>query len=193
MKATPLFLSSFLLGLIIAGVYLLAHNPVSKGFAPLIIPEDTATSSMEEVKIVRFNPEGQRQEFFSMTAWRYYPDTATTVIDHPELLLYKNNLPIWKIAATEGIGYHSDTHRISMVTLQKNVHLLRLLDTETPFWQLETDVLHLSPQEAQTDALVTLNGPGKTMIKTQGAWADLVTGDIKLLHNVKGKYDLEAF
>jgi LPS export ABC transporter protein LptC len=193
MKTAPLFLSSFLLGLIIAGVYLLAHNPVSSRFPPLVIPQDTATSSMEEVKILRFNPAGQRQEFFSMAAWRYYPVTETTVIDNPELLLYKNNLAIWKIAAAEGIGYHSDTHRISMITLQNNVHLLRLSELETPFWKLETEVLHLSPKEAQTDALVTLNGPGKTMIKTQGAWADLVTGDIKLLHNVKGKYDLEAF
>lgn len=190
MKATPLFISSFLLGLLIAGVYLLAHNQMGNRFAPLIIPTNIATSSMKDVEIVRFNTEGTPQEHLSMDAWRYYPDTATTIINKPELTLYHNNLPIWKIAAFEGIGYHSETHRIGTITLQQDVRLFRFSGTDKPSWQLDTEVLHLSQKEAKTDALVTLIGPGKTIVQTKGAWADLNTGDIKLLSKVKGQYDV---
>lgn len=158
MRSAPLFVSSFLLGLIIAGVYLLAQTSVSNDFSPLIIPKNTATASMQEVQLIRFNTNGEKEALISMAAWFYYPDSGTTVIEHPEIMLYAHNDAIWRVAAQQGIVYHLDPTHFSKITLQKDVHLVHLSDQNTPEWQLTTNVLDLIPTSDMKLQEITTQG-----------------------------------
>ncbi len=176
------------LGLLVLGYFLLPT-------AALLLPKTSRFPDtwVSKALVHRFDEKGQLEQQLSMDSWIHYSDN-TIRMENLDLKIYHQTLLLWHAGAEEGSGYQSgqDISWTNQLTLKKSVTMTRFLPTQAQVWRLNTDELQLTPDEAYTDALALLTGPGQTFIQSTGARVNLHTGDIQLLSEVKSHYDIST-
>ncbi len=144
---------------------------------------------MSEVKVWNYTEEGHLKHYISANYWAYIPETASSRLTAPHLIVYKPDQTIWKIDAERGNVKQPNIGRIDQVELLGGVVLERpSTQTEAPI-KVETQVIRYQPkkQYAETDEFITLTKPDLKITGT-GMRAFLDKSFVELLHNVKTSY-----
>jgi lipopolysaccharide export system protein LptC len=142
-------------------------------------------SFVEGVTVVQMDQFGNvADEFHAPMMW-HYSDDNTTDIDSPEITLYKDNQPPWKITAVRGRVNGNN----KSVLLWDNVEASQAASPHMPSTRILTTAITVYPQRkyAETDQVVTALQPG-AMMKSLGLRADMQRGTIELLAHVRGTY-----
>jgi lipopolysaccharide export system protein LptC len=144
---------------------------------------------MSQVTVWNFSETGDLKHYLSAAYWAYLPETASSNLTTPHLIVYKPDQTIWQIDAERGNVKQPSIGHIDQVELQGSVVMQRLATkTEMPI-KVETQVIRYQPKKeyAETDQLITLRKPDLTITGT-GMRAFLDKNFVELLHNVKTCY-----
>lgn len=113
----------------------------------------------------------------------HYPDDGTTEVEQPELELYANAKPVWRINAEHGtVSAEGDQVLMSGKVLIKR-HESRQQDEV--YVRTRDVVVRPDEKYAETDQLVVITR-GNTKVKAVGMRAYVGKGRIELLSNVEG-------
>lgn len=154
-------------------------------FHPASQPEEY----MSEVKVWNFSETGELKHYLSAHDWAYRPETASSKLTTPHLIVYKPDQSVWEINAKGGHIKQPDIGRVEQVELIGNVVLERLATNKEMPIKVETEVVRYQPksQYAETDQFLTLTRPDLTITGT-GMRAFLDKSFVELLSNVKTSY-----
>lgn len=144
---------------------------------------------MSEVVVWNFSETGNLKHHLSADYWAYLPETASSTLTTPKLIIYKPDHSIWKIDAKQGKVKQPNIGRIEQVELLGSVVMQRpATEKEVPI-KVETSVIRYQPKNeyAETDQFITLTKPDLTISGT-GMRAYLDKSFVELLHNVKTCY-----
>lgn len=140
----------------------------------------------EDFVLTSMNAEGKPKHKLSGSRMVHFPDDDTTEIDQPELEIYINLIPTWKIVANHGwISSGGDE-----VRLDGNVRIQRYGLQEEDAIHVVTEVMLVKPDQeyAETDHQVVVTGRSM-QIQAVGMRVYLDEGRVELLSQVKGVYD----
>lgn len=129
---------------------------------------------------------GNLHEQIHAKSAKHFPHENTLVLTEPELDLYGPHGETWRISAATGTSAQgSDT-----VVLRNNVHIEHRQTKASPVVVVTTDklVVHPSLGTADSDALVTITYP-QIVLHGQGLHGDMKAGTLKLLTQIRGKYE----
>lgn len=159
-------------------------------------PEDANTSQpttpdafMTQADYTRYDAQGGLSSFIHTARLVHYADQDRATLESPKIVS-RNGSPLsWEITA----GHGTTQHGLKTVFLKDNVQVKRIHALKGVTLTLNTAELTAFPQQrfAQTDQPVTIIQPGSVVYAT-GLTADMATGDIHLLSNVRGTYEKSA-
>tara|TARA_R110000868_G_scaffold6389_10_gene36474 strand:+ start:938 stop:1498 length:561 start_codon:yes stop_codon:yes gene_type:complete len=115
----------------------------------------------------------------------HYTKNDTTDFTQPELTLYHKSPNPWFIASKTA----KSNHGIDQVIFHDDVTIHHPADFKNPATVIKTSVLTVHPNErtAETTESITMVQPNSIM-KAIGMFADMDSGNIKLLSHAKGEY-----
>jgi len=137
----------------------------------------------EDFVVTSMNSQGQPKHRLKGDRMVHYPDDNTTEIEQPELDLYKNAKPVWRINAEHGlISAEGD-----QVLMGGEVRIKRHGSRQQDVVYVRTRDVLIRPDEkyAETDQLVVITS-GNTKVKAVGMRAYIEEGRIELLSKVEG-------
>lgn len=152
--------------------------------AASIDAEDEADFFITKGQYTVFNEEGELSSIMKSDEAKHYPVRNNALLINPNLLVYREDNPPWRLTADKGEYSMGDEN----LTLTQNVVITRNEASENP-WTLKTESLTLlnktrfiTTQQPVTisDNFSTLDGTG------MNAWVD--DKKIELTSNVRGNY-----
>jgi len=172
----------------IAALGLATWTTFLSGKPPILLPTQTAAlpdAFMEDVTALIMNKLGKPRMKIVTPKLVHFADQDTTRLTSPQLTLYRQSPEPWYITskyATASLG-------VDKVDFFDEVTIHHAADQHNPATLIKTSALTVYPnkQTAETNALITLVQPSIT-IKAVGMFADMNTGNIKLLSATKGEY-----
>jgi lipopolysaccharide export system protein LptC len=140
---------------------------------------------MEDVVAIIMDKQGKPSMKIVTPNMVHYTENDTTQLKSPQLTLYRKSPKPWFITAK----YAKATQGIDNVDFWDTVTLHHAADENNPATLIKTITLTVHPnkQIAQTKDLITLIQPN-LVVKATGMYADMNTGDIKLLSQARGEY-----
>lgn len=140
---------------------------------------------MEEVHTMILDKEGKPKLELSVPKMIHFAKHDTTRLISPKLTLYRHSPHPWYVSAR----YAKASNGIEHIHFWDNVIIHHLADTKSPSTVIKTKTLTVYPEKhtAETPDAITLIQPSMT-INALGMFADMNTGDIKLLSEARGEY-----
>jgi len=140
---------------------------------------------MENVSAVIMDKQGKPSLKIVSPRMLHFAANDTTQLLEPELTLYRKSPKPWFIKAK----YAKATQGIEKVNFWEDVSIHHAADQGNPATLIRTPTLTVHPnkQIALTDDLITLIQPN-LIVKATGMFADMNTGDIKLISQARGEY-----
>ena len=144
-----------------------------------------ADAMMENVSAIIMDKQGKPSLKIVSPKMIHFAFHDTTQLIEPELTLYRKSPKPWYIKAK----YAKATEGIDSINFSENVTLHHAADENNPVTFIKTSTLTVQPnkQIALTNDLITLIQPNLT-VKATGMYADMNTGDIKLISAARGEY-----
>lgn len=163
------------------GVLLLSYRPDAKPTQTTMLPD----AFMEDVTATFMDEQGRPSMKIITPKLTHYTENDTTHLIQPQLTLYRKSPTPWYITSR----YAKATHGIDNVNFWEEVTIHHVADENNPATLIKTPTLTVHPNEqtAETTDLITLVQPNITVNAT-GMYADLKSGNIKLLSQSKGEY-----
>lgn len=157
---------------------------------PLPTPRDGSTRHdpdfiVDNFTAMRMNPDGSQRYAIRGQTMTHYPDDSTTHLEQPRFIHYD--------AKTAPVKVTSDKALVSRdgedVYFTGNVDIVRDAYADQPPMTLETEYLHLTPEQdlARTDRKVTMTR-GTTRVEGVGMLYDNKARKLELLSQVKVTY-----
>ncbi len=145
----------------------------------------TPDGFMTEAHFTQFNRQGDWQNSFYAPQVRHYRYKNSAELMEPRIISQGSDQLKWIITAQSGFSENDG----AVVYLKDNVQITRLNEATQKTTILKTVAMTAYPrrQYLTTDQPVTITELG-SIIHSQGLTADLNTGDISLLANVRGTY-----
>jgi lipopolysaccharide export system protein LptC len=154
-------------------------------------PNAVKTSSlpdaiMEDVTALILDKQGKPSMKVITPQLIHYTENDTTHFSTPQLVLYRKSPQPWYISAK----FAKATEGIENVHFQEDVTVHHAADQRNPATLIKTTTLMVRPnkQTAETPEFITLVQPNMT-VKAIGMYADMSTGEIKLLSQARGEYE----
>lgn len=140
---------------------------------------------MENIKSTVMDKQGKPSMILVTPKMVHYTEDDTTDIITPELILYRKSPKPWYVTAKHAKA----TKGIENVDFWEDVTIHHAADETTPATVIKTNTLTVHPnkQTAETIDLITLVQP-TLVVKAVGLFADLKSGDVKLLSQARGEY-----
>ncbi len=140
---------------------------------------------MEDVVSVAYDKQGKPRIKIATPRMVHYLDNDATDLTTPEVTLYRKSPQPWRITSQ----YAKATDGANKVDFWENVIIQHTGDTSTPTTLIKTPTLTVHPelQTAQTEDPITLIQPS-IVVKSIGMYADMDSGNIKLLSEAVGEY-----
>jgi lipopolysaccharide export system protein LptC len=115
----------------------------------------------------------------------HYAESDTTHFTTPQLVLYRQSPQPWYVTSK----FAKATQGTDNVNFWENVTIHHAADTNNPATLIKTTTLTVHPNDktAETKDFITLTQPN-VIVKATGMFADMNTGDIKLLSQARGEY-----
>lgn len=144
-----------------------------------------ADAIMEDVSAVIMDKQGKPSMKIIAPKMIHFALHDTTRLIDPELTLYRKSPKPWYIKAKNAKA----TEGIDNVNFWDDVTLHHAADENNPVTLIKTPSLTVQPgkQIALTKDLITLIQPN-LVVKATGMYADMNTGDIKLISQARGEY-----
>lgn len=116
----------------------------------------------------------------------HFAKDDTTDFTEPQLTLFHQSPTPWFITSKDAKAQHG----IDQVYFRHDVTIHRPADFNNPATVIETTSLLVHPNDktAETPEPITMTQPN-TIIRATGMFADMNTGNIKLLSQAQGEYD----
>ena len=140
---------------------------------------------MEDIKTIILDKYGKPKMKLSTPKLIHFTENDTTQLQAPQLTLYRKSPNPWYITAQHAQA----TDGIDNIRFWENVIIHRAADENNPATVIKTSLLIVHPNQktAETSHFITLNQPN-LVVKATGMYANMNTGDIKLLSNARGEY-----
>jgi lipopolysaccharide export system protein LptC len=140
---------------------------------------------MEDVIALIMDKQGKPSMKIVTPKLIHYTENDTTHLSSPALTLYRKSPIPWYVTAK----YAKATQGIENVFFWENVVIHRAADENNPMTLIKTTTLlvHPNKQTAETQDNITMIQPN-LMVQATGMYADMNTGDIKLLSKARGEY-----
>jgi lipopolysaccharide export system protein LptC len=140
---------------------------------------------MEDVVALIMDKQGKPSMKIVTPRLVHYTENDTTQLKSPQLTLYRKSPKPWFITAK----YAKATQGINNVDFWDNVTVHHAADENNPATIIKSPTLTVHPEKqiAKTNDLITLIQPN-LVVKATGMYADMNTGDIKLLSQARGEY-----
>lgn len=153
-----------------------------------ILTADTSTlpdAIMENVTSVIIDKLGKPSMKIVTPRMIHYASNDTTHLVSPKLTLYRKSPKPWIITS----NFADATQGVENVRFKENVVIHHPADSSNPATLIKTSFLLVHPnrQVAETSELITLIQPS-LVVKATGMYADMNSGDIKLLSQARGEY-----
>jgi lipopolysaccharide export system protein LptC len=144
---------------------------------------------MENVTALMMNKEGMPSLKIVTPKLTHYTDNDTSNFLTPKLTIYRQSPEPWYITSQ----YGKSTQGMTNVFFWQHVNIQHAADVSSPETLIKTPTLLVHPNDrtAETKDWITLIQPNTT-IKAVGMQANMKTGDIKLLSQVRGEYVPDA-
>jgi lipopolysaccharide export system protein LptC len=144
---------------------------------------------MENVTAIILNKSGKISMKIVTPKMVHYAEKDTTHFIAPQLTLYHKSPTPWYIEAKTANARHGIDH----IVFQDEVNIHHPAEFNNPATVIKTNSLTVHPNEntAETADLITMIQPNSVM-KAVGMFADMETGNIKLLSQAKGEYVPDA-
>ncbi len=141
---------------------------------------------MEEVQTMIMDKTGAPKMKIETPHMIHYLEHDTTKLMSPHVTIYKNSPEPWHVTARFALA----TEGTKNILFWDNVLIHHVGDIDNPTTSIKTSTLTIHPEQrsAETDALITLHQPN-LRVKAKGMYADMNSGDIKLLSQTRGEYD----
>ncbi|HLB42998.1 MAG TPA: LPS export ABC transporter periplasmic protein LptC [Gammaproteobacteria bacterium] len=162
---------------------------ITLSFQPkqLVLPQAISQPDavMEDVVTTMMNKQGKPTIKIITPKLVHYADNNTTHLTAPAVTLYRQSPQPWYITSK----YAKATDGINRVDFWGNVIIRHTLIANHPITVIKTSTLTVYPnqQTAETNDPITLVQPN-TLIKAIGMFADMNSGDIRLLSQARGEY-----
>ena len=159
--------------------YFLKQQPT----LPLV--DNIPDAFMEDVVTTILDKEGNPKLEITTPKMVHFSKEDTTRLLTPHLTLYRDSPEPWYITSQ----YAKAWQGIENVNFWQDVNIQHAADEKSPQTTIKTSTLTVHPNQrtAQTDAPITLLQPNMT-VNAVGMFADMNSGDIKLLSNTRGEY-----
>lgn len=140
---------------------------------------------MEDVTATVYDKQGKPSLKIVTPKLVHYATDDTSQMMSPQLTIYRKSPQPWFISS----HYAKSTHGADLVKFWDDVIIHHAADENNPATVIRTTSLDVRPNDqiAETKDVITLVQPN-IEIKATGLFADLNSGDIKLLSNAKGEY-----
>lgn len=178
-----LSLSGVLLVLGAAGYYwgLGQSGPATLGAAGPQLPD----YEVKDIESLQTDEQGQLLRRLRAESVVHYPKPDDrAIMQHPEVLLYQDGKPVWKVNAAQGTSLGNGKN----ITLENGVVGERVETGQVPV-TVRTATLTVFPESEtlRTTAAVTITSP-QASLQSQGLDADLKNSTINLHSQVRGTY-----
>lgn len=160
----------------------LFYRPQSAAAIQTVLMPDAL---MEEVTAVIMDKQGKPRMKIVTPKMVHYADNDTTHLTAPQFLLYRKSPQPWVITAK----YAKAIQGINHIDFWEEVTIYHSADKNNPSTLIKTPKLTVHPEKqiAETNDLITLIQPN-IVVKATGMYADMNTGDIKLLSQTRTEY-----
>lgn len=178
------FLSLFLIASIAIFVWSTYFvDTKKKDIVPLI--DNIPDAQMEDVIAIIMDKEGNPKLRIETPKMVHFLKDDTTRLLTPHLTLYRGTPEPWYITSQ----YAKATQGIETVNFWEQVKIEHSADDHSPNTTIKTDTLTVYPNKhtAETADLITMIQPN-LVVNATGMFADMNTGDIKLLSQARGEY-----
>ncbi len=182
-------LKNIFLGVLVAATIIIA---VCAAFFPSHPPLPITTNAinapdayMEQVQALIMDKDGKLNMKIEAPKLVHFTKDDMTDLTAPIITLYRQSPMPWFISAK----FAKATQGVENVNFQQNVVIRHSTDVETPETIIKTAALMVHPnaKTAETKELITLLQPNLT-VKSIGMFANMHSGDIKLLSQPRGEY-----
>lgn len=145
----------------------------------------TTDAFMEGVSTLIMDNQGKPAMKIMTAKLVHYNNNDMTQFIAPELTIYKKSINPWFISAKYATAFAG----IENIKFWDHVTIHHAADIKNPAMFINTNTLDVFPHKkiAKTSDLITMNQPNM-IIKAKGLFADMNTGDIKLLSQTRGEY-----
>jgi lipopolysaccharide export system protein LptC len=169
------------MGMVIWSTYFTDYK--NKQVAPMV--SNVPDAYMEEVTAVVLDKEGNPKIKIETPKMIHFIKDDTTRLLSPHLTLYRDTPEPWYITS----HYASASQGIESVNFWEEVQVQHAADQNSPTTTIKTATLTVYPNKhtAETNDLITMIQPNLT-VNAIGMFADMNTGDIKLLSQARGEY-----
>lgn len=179
------FLTLFIFATIAAMVwtsYFSNHAP-SK---PIVIVDNAPDAFMEDVVSTTLDKQGKPKLILKTPKMIHFSKDDTTRLVLPHLTLYRESPQPWYITSK----YAKASQGIETVNFWEEVEVTHAADLHSPDTKIKTTALTVYPNKktAETTEFITMIQPNMIVTAT-GMFADMNTGDVKLLSEARGQYD----
>lgn len=176
--------SSILLLLIGAILYIsfFANHPALPAISNSINAPD---AFMEDVNALIMDKDGKLNLKITAPKLIHFNKDDESQLTSPVITLYRQSPMPWLITSK----FANATDGIDNVKFKENVVIRHANDITTPETVIKTNTLlvHTNKKTAETNDRITMLQPNLT-VKSIGMFADMNSGDIKLLSQVRGEY-----
>jgi len=140
---------------------------------------------MEDVTSTVMDKQGKVKMKIISPKMTHYAESDTTQLLNPQLILHRKSPTPWYINSR----YGEATHGTDNVKFWDDVVIRHAADQTNPPTLIKTSSLLIHPdaQTAETIDPITLTQPSLT-VKATGMYADMASGNIKLLSKARGEY-----
>lgn len=168
-------------GLAIWTTFLL-YEPAGVELSEMVIQPD---AFMREINAIIMDKLGRPSLKIVAPKLIHYQHNDTTQLQDPQLTLYRKSPNPWYITAK----YAKATEGMEKVNFWDDVVIHHAADSNSPATVIKTEslLMHPSQQTAETTDPITMIQPN-IVVKAVGMYADMNTGNIKLLSQSKGEY-----
>lgn len=163
-------------------VTLLSYRPQS---LPITKTASLPDAFMEEVNAVIMDKYGKPSMKINTPKMIHFAANDTTQLISPQLTLYRKSPKPWYITSR----FAKATAGIENVHFWDDVMIHHPADLDNPATLIKTNTLLVHPNNktAETNDPITMIQPNIT-VRATGMFADMNTGDIKLLSQASGEY-----
>lgn len=140
---------------------------------------------MEDVHAIVMDKQGKPSMKIVTPKLVHYAEDDSTQFITPQLTLFRKSPQPWYITSKSGRA----TDGIDNIDFWDNVVIQHAADISSPATLIKTITLTVHPnkQTAETTAAIQLIQPN-TVITATGMYADMNSGDIRLLSQARGEY-----
>lgn len=188
-KLKQIIIICVIVQLIVLVIALYKANKQRKIFAK--IPQQ---EYMKDLIVTHYTESGSIKDRIHAKYWAYIPTEQISILEQPQLYVYKPNAAEWIVRSANGIAYHATLEsKVLKLDLQNDVYIERLASSNFTPVVMKTSQLFYFPEEEllETDKFVEMTKPGLA-ISGIGLKSNLQDNLVTLLNKVNTRYVKES-